>query len=405
MSPSREPARYLLPAAAYTSPEWFEREQRELFARAWLLAGLERDLAKPGDFLTVQAGKEPLAIVRQRSGELRAFYNFCRHRGAMLLHGTGNVSAGISCFYHHWHYNLDGTLRALPQADKFPSVTADKSKFGLKPASVATWNGLVFVNAEHAPEHSLAIWLGDLPSRWGPWKPNELRELPGSSIEVACNWKLFIENHIDGYHLWHLHGESVRNLAHEKQSWRWCGRHWVFYEPEEVAGTASDHDWFNLPLIPGVDPSRYGSSVFMLFPNVGAAGFPTFFAMFVVEPLAADRTRIRFRTFIKAVSEQDYIANPELRTQVESAMSTPILGYDDPASVPFTHRLAAAAERKDFVTEDKLAVEAVQRALKSQRFEVGPLALDYEEAIPFFHECVVQFVPQNERAGGSTRDP
>jgi phenylpropionate dioxygenase-like ring-hydroxylating dioxygenase large terminal subunit len=396
-SVSSENVTYLLPPAAYTSVEWFEREQRELFAKAWLLAGLERDVPNPGDFLTVQAGTEPLAVIRQRDGSLRAFFNICRHRGAMLLHGSGNVSAGVSCFYHHWHYNLDGTLRGVPQAEKFPTVTADKSKFGLRPASVATWNGLIFVNAEQAPKQSLQGWLADLPSQWGPWKPGELHELPANSIDVACNWKLFMENHIDGYHLWHLHAQSVRGLLHEKQSWKRCGRHWRFYEPEQNPGIASDRDWFNLPAISGVDHSRYGSSVYMLFPNVGVGGFTTFFALFVAEPLTVDRTRVKFRTFIKPLTDQDYTGSPDLRARVEAISSTPIFGYEEAASRPFTDRLAAAARRSDFVIEDKLAVEAIQRTLRSQHFEVGPLARDYEESIPFFHEEILQFVPPDTR--------
>lgn len=392
--------KYLLPPAAYTSAEWFQRELRDLFAKTWLLAGLERDVPNPGDFLTAQAGTEPLVVIRQRDGSLRAFLNICRHRGAMLLHGTGSISSGISCFYHHWHYNLDGTLRGVPQAEKFPAVTADKASFGLRSASVATWNGLVFVNAEQTPRQSLQSWLGDMPSQWGPWNPDQLQELPQNTLDVAANWKLFMENHIDGYHLWHLHAKSVRGLLHEKQSWKRCGPHWVFYEPEEKPGIPSDSDWFNLPAIPGVDRSRYGSSVYMIFPNIGVGGFSTFFALFIAEPLAVDRTRVTFRTFIKALTDQDYASSPELKGRVESIASAPIFGYEEETQAPFGDRLAAAASRSDFVIEDKLAVEAIQRSLHSQRFEIGPLANDYEDSIPLFHEEILQFLTPDTRSSG-----
>jgi phenylpropionate dioxygenase-like ring-hydroxylating dioxygenase large terminal subunit len=379
---------YLLDPEAYLSEAWFEREQRELFGRSWLFAGLEGDLPAPGDYVAVQAGDTPVVVVRQKDGGLRAYHNICRHRGARLVEGTGNVSAGLSCFYHRWHYNLDGSLRGIPQAEQFPAVQADKPRFGLNPASVGSWNGMIFVNADPAPEASLMQWLDRVPDRWGPWQPDTLFELPRSEVEVEANWKLFIENHIDGYHLAHLHVKSVIGLDHAQQRWEACGRHWMFYEPELEAGSMPDRALSGLPVIEGVDASRYGSSVFMLFPNIGGAGGVTFFSIFTVDPLSAQRTRVKFRTFIKPMVEQDFIDDPDLAGRIENSQAgdsaKPV-----PANATFVERLALAGQERNFVAEDKLAVEAIQASLRSRHFSVGALAQDFEAAIAFFQRNVI----------------
>jgi len=384
---------YLLDREAYLSEEWFAREQRELFGRVWLFAGLESDLPHAGDYLTLQAGDTPLVVVRQKDGALAAFHNICRHRGARIVEGQGNVSSGLSCFYHRWHYNLDGSLRGLPQAEQFPSVEANKANFGLRRAGVDSWNGMIFVNAEAEPEADLQTWLDRVPDLWGPWQPSTLFELPRREIEVQANWKLFMENHIDGYHLLHLHAQSVRGLDHAQQRWDACGAHWMFYEPELVAGTMPDRLLSGLPMIDGVDETRYGSSVFMLFPNVGGAGGVTFFSIFTVEPLAAERTRVHFRTFIKPLTERDFIDDPELGARLEASLSGSGDAKPLPASASFEDRLAAASPERDFIAEDKLAAEAIQAAMRSRHFSVGPLARDFEASITFFQQSVLRHVP------------
>jgi Rieske 2Fe-2S family protein len=249
---------------------------------------------------------------------------------------------------------------------------------------------MIFVNADPAPVAGLDLWLDRVAELWGPWQPDRLFELPRRQIEVAANWKLFVENHIDGYHLGHLHAKSVIGYDHARQQWQPSGLHWLFYEPEMEAGTRPDQQQFGLPAIDGIDPSRYGSSVFLLFPNIGGAGGVSFFSIFTVEPLSAQRTRVSFRTFIKPLTEQDFIDDPALAARLERTLDN---AASLPASASFADRMAAAAQALDFVAEDKLAVEAIQAALASPHFRVGPLARDFEASIEFFQQNVLRFVP------------
>jgi phenylpropionate dioxygenase-like ring-hydroxylating dioxygenase large terminal subunit len=213
---------------------------------------------------------------------------------------------------------------------------------------------------------------------------------------MEANWKLFLENHIDGYHLWHLHSKTVVGYDHAQQDWTACGRHWMFYEPELVKGEMPERRLMKLPVIPGIDASRFGSSVFMLFPNIGGVGGTTFFAFFVVHPIAPNRTRVAFRTFIKPLVAQDFVDDPELQGWLEKSGSGSLFGSSPPGGNSFSEKLELAGLSGDFVTEDKLAVESIQRAMSSQQFSVGPMAKDFEAAIEFYHGSILNFVkPQS----------
>ncbi len=106
-----------MPPSVYTDEGFGERELERIFRREWICVGRAGAVAKPGDYLTCELAGQPIAVVRDRDGELRAFSNVCLHRMSTLLEGTGNARA-IVCPYHAWTYNLDGTLRAAPHMDK-----------------------------------------------------------------------------------------------------------------------------------------------------------------------------------------------------------------------------------------------------------------------------------------------
>jgi phenylpropionate dioxygenase-like ring-hydroxylating dioxygenase large terminal subunit len=302
----------------------------------------------------------------------------------------------VSCFYHRWHYNLDGSLRGAPQIDQFPELSGDgKRDFGLKPASIGTWRSFIFVCASTEPRESLADWLVGVEDAFGPWDPAGMLEVEPSSFEMAANWKLFLENHIDGLHLWHLHARSVLGVAHDRQAWQACGRHWLFYEPPEIAGSMPDRDLTGLPPLTEVGEDRHGSSVFMFFPDTGGAGGVTFFTIFRVEPLSTARTRVQLRTFIKPLEETDFITDPHLADRLALATRPAVPGGESEsnrATLSTAERLRRAADRMDFVEEDKIAAESVQRGYASGAYLPGPLSVDYEAAIDFYHRSCQEFL-------------
>ena len=124
----------VLPVEAYTSREWFDREQELIFSRTWALAGLMEDIPEPGSYVSVQAGLNNIFVVKGRDHRLRAFHNICRHRGTQLLRAVGKTQKAITCPYHDWTYDLEGALISVPEEEKqFPGL--DKSCLSLKPCA------------------------------------------------------------------------------------------------------------------------------------------------------------------------------------------------------------------------------------------------------------------------------
>src|SRR5918996_2224774 len=148
-----------LPWNWYSDPAVYRLEQERIFRRAWQYVAHAALLPEPGSFLARRAGDVPVLVVRGRDGELRAFLNVCRHRGSLLVEGAG-TRAAIQCPYHAWTYDLDGSLRRAPRAEREPGFEA--SELGLVPLALETWGPLVFVNPdrEAAP---LSVTLGALP--------------------------------------------------------------------------------------------------------------------------------------------------------------------------------------------------------------------------------------------------
>jgi choline monooxygenase len=119
----------------YTEPGLLEAEQRLIFERTWQLAGHVSELPRPGSYVTAQAGSQPVLVVRNQDGALRAYRNVCRHRGSRLLSGSGQCKAAIRCRYHGWTYRLDGTMIGAPEALSFGD-RLDKRSLGLLPVAV-----------------------------------------------------------------------------------------------------------------------------------------------------------------------------------------------------------------------------------------------------------------------------
>ena len=186
-----------LPFSWYTDESILRDERARVFARSWQYGGRAELVAVPGSFVTTDAGGVPIVVTRDRDGELRAFLNVCRHRGAVLTDGCGE-RATLQCHYHAWTYELDGTLRSAPRSDREPGF--DNDELSLLPASVGTWGPFLFVNPDPGAE-PLADHLGELPAILA-------RELDVNAIEfhsrvefgANANWKIVVENFLECYH-------------------------------------------------------------------------------------------------------------------------------------------------------------------------------------------------------------
>jgi len=350
-------ASYLLPPAAYRAADWYEREQAALFTPRWALVAAASELSEPGDFVTVTVGRAPLLVVRGGDGELRAFHNLCRHRGMQLLTGAGRCERTIDCFYHQWRYGLEGDLRVVPQRkEQFPEL--DTADWGLLPAAVGVWEGMVFAHPD-ADAPPLARTLAGLADSIGSYRPGALAQVAKVELDAACNWKLFVENHIDVYHLWYLHERTLGDFDHTRfEHWQ-VGRDWFSYEPVR-SGHASDAALTAGTIAIGHldDRDRHGLGAHLVFPNLMIATAAEFVATYEAIPLAHDRTRIVLR----------------VRAEADA----------DAASL--------SASVQSFIREDIHACEQVQAGMASPAFSVGPLAVEHEAPITAFHRNVLSAV-------------
>src|SRR6266403_1652051 len=128
----------------FVSPEVFAEEQKKIFSEHWLLVGHQSQIAKPGDFFVPEVAGESLIITRDKNGEIRGFYNVCRHRGTRLCEEQSGHSSAIQCPYHAWTYGLDGRLIGSPHMDEVPGF--DRSDYSLHPVNLGVWEGFIFVN-------------------------------------------------------------------------------------------------------------------------------------------------------------------------------------------------------------------------------------------------------------------
>ncbi|HEY7630663.1 MAG TPA: aromatic ring-hydroxylating dioxygenase subunit alpha [Thermoleophilaceae bacterium] len=349
-----EPKLYLDPAVA-------EREQRRIFERHWQLAGHVAQLPNPGSYITSWAGNQPVLVVRSEEGELRAFRNVCRHRGSMLLTGSGQCKAAIRCRYHGWTYRLDGELIGVPEGRAF-GEKLDKSALGLMPARVEEMCGLLFVNLdENAP--SLADTLGDLPQRLAPYRIEQLEHFSPYRGSQPANWKVIIDNYLEGYHVPIAHPGLMRLLDYKNY-------------------TVELHDnyvWFDAPL--REDPT--GNRMARLYSRIAKP----------MAHLDEEHHRIWRYVFIYPNTTLDLYPDQVDTWQIRpNGVSEVHDSYDcyRPANSSLRTRVTQRVNHRfntEVLDEDIDLVKNVQRGLATRDYSCGPLSAR-EAAVGWFADRV-----------------
>lgn len=194
-----------MPKSVYTSPEFAALEQRHIFARDWLCAGRADALRAPGDYLTMDISGEPILVLRDQDGIVRAMSNVCRHRMSTLLEGRGTTRT-IVCPYHAWTYNLDGTLRAAPAMTRNDGFCKDR--IALPPVRCEVWLGWIMVtlNPDAPPVADRLAGVSDLI---GPFQMEAYVESFREEFRWATNWKVLAENFMESYHLPVCHAGTI----------------------------------------------------------------------------------------------------------------------------------------------------------------------------------------------------
>ncbi|GIE29547.1 ring-hydroxylating oxygenase subunit alpha [Actinoplanes italicus] len=353
-----DPARSMsLRAAAYLDPKWLELDQRAIFGRTWQWVCHVEKLRAPGAYVATTVAGMPIAVVRDRAGELRAFFNVCKHRAHELLSGSGTTGT-IVCPYHAWVYDLDGSLRRARHTDRMPDF--DRTGIRLDRIQAEEFGGFVYVNLDPGAR-PLAEQAPDLAAEIARWAPDvaELTFAKRLTYDVKSNWKNVIDNFLECYHCHVAHREFVALVDMDTYEVRTHGI-WSshFAEAGKVDNPAYD--------VSGASVTQH--AVWWLWPNTCLLRYPGRgnFMVFQVVPDGPDRTLETWDFFFET---------PEL----EEAEVEAVRYIDDVLQ-----------------QQDIAIVESVQRGMATPAFDQGRIVYDSagpglsEQGVHHFHGLVLQ---------------
>lgn len=331
-----------VPTARYVDPDVYALERSRLFTRTWLFAGHESELFEPGAYTSFTRSGSPLVIVRGDDGQLRAFYNSCRHRGAPVTRDECGTARRLTCQYHSWSYGLDGELKAVPDARNF--VDLDTSTLGLTPVRCETWDGWVFVNEDvHAVP--LVEFLGPVCEQMADIDGPSMRLVGTQSHHLRCNWKLMVDAFLEVYHIRTVHPDNAALLYDDHAlslSMLPNGHSRLTVDKQEYLR--------DFPMVsPELDnPSvpqlwRQTSTSFGIFPNIVTPMDTGAFTFLCMWPLGIDETELELRWYAPAWDGVDvpdeHLARMELFETVmaqDTANMAPIqASVASPGAEPF----------------------------------------------------------------------
>lgn len=205
------------PASWYIDPRVFDLEKRTVFSRSWHMVGRAGQVRDSGQYITCEIAGEPVLVVRDNDGVLRGFFNVCRHHAAAVVTHSEGSTQTLRCPYHGWTYNLEGALVITPE---FGDVRKfDRSLNGLIPIETAVWKNWIFVKLDPGGPSLKDFLSKDLTEQMERLELDRLFWMERRSYTMACNWKVFIDNYLDGgYHVPHIHGGLGSVLDHTNYS-------------------------------------------------------------------------------------------------------------------------------------------------------------------------------------------
>ncbi len=343
-----------LPARCYTDQTYLAAEQRQIFNRSWQLVGRLDQVAEAGSYFTCEVGEEPVVVVRGDDGELRAFHNVCRHRAGPIAQGAGSCEH-FRCGYHGWTYTTDGRLIGVP--DFVGVENFNRDDFGLKRVQLQTWQQFIFVKIDgQANQFSLDDFLEDIPSLTRHCRVSEMKFADRRDYLIDCNWKVYVDNYAEGYHVPIVHPSLMREL--DFQRYRTIARR--FYSLQDA------------PIKTGDDPERIYSATaeqnealyLWVFPNLMLNIYPDNLSTNLIVPVGHDKTLTIFEWFFHDVE------SPQAKERIKTAVKL----------------------SDEIQQEDIWICEQVQKRLKSVAYDRGRYSVKRENGVHHFHSLWMEFM-------------
>jgi choline monooxygenase len=350
-----------IPSLWYTDPEIYKAERLAVFGGSWQVIGRTDQVAEPGQFVTAEIAGTPVVAVRDSEGELGAFINVCRHRAARVATEPAGKTSRLRCRYHGWTYDLRGHLRGTPEFDGVSGFRREDN--GLVPLAVDTWASTVWARLASGNQ-SLAEFLAPMPERAAGMRLERLRFVERREYELACNWKVYVDNFLDGgYHVNTIHPGLAGALDYSQYRTEIAGNTSVQISPLKPPDAVRD---------PAVGKVRGGGMAYYwwVFPNFMVNVYGGVMDTNLVVPLEADRCRVIF---------DFYFSDTE-----------------GSAAQEFNAESIAVAEQVQ--REDMEICEDVQRGLASGAFDTGRFSVRREAAGHHFHVLLARHL-QNATDG------
>jgi choline monooxygenase len=318
-----------------------------VWSRTWQMVARLDQLREPGQYVTADVAGEPVVVVRGRDGALRGFFNVCRHHAAAVCVEREGRAERLRCPYHGWTYALDGTLVSTTELDG--ACGFDRADHGLVPVSTGTWENFVFVHLDSNPE-PLDTYLGAIVEQAKPLALGNLKFAERREWTIACNWKVFVDNYLDGgYHVPFLHRGLNSILSFRDYTIETFGRVCLQSSPIDAAGGEA--------MTAAV---RKGKALYYwVYPNLMLNWYEGYLDTNLVIPLGVDRMKVVFDFYFDDVSEGARARNQK--------------------SMNVSERIQ---------DEDHAICESVQRGLGSRAYAAGRLSPRREGGENLFHKLL-----------------
>ena len=342
-----------IPSRWYTDPAMLSIEIERIFGATWQLVGRLDQVRQPGDFFSCWVGDEPLVVTRDTAGELHAFYNVCRHRAGAVAEGCGNRKT-LQCMYHAWTYGLDGKLLNTPEFEGVRNF--DKSQYGLRQVQVGNWGPFVFVNLDLAVP-PLSEVLGGIPAETAHLPLERMRFYKRVDYELNCNWKVYVDNYLEGYHIPVAHPGLFKEIDYKQ----YAVETFRYYSKQHAPIREKPDSLLRRNLEVGANAQAL---YYWLFPNLMLNAYPDNVQINVIVPLSHERTLTIFEWYV--------------------------LDADRPDQVDDFHK---SFKFSDLVQKEDIDIcESVQKRLKSRAYDVGRFSVARENGVHHFHGLLAEFL-------------
>jgi choline monooxygenase len=342
---------WTLPAEFYFDADVFAAEKGMIFSRTWQVVGHRDQVKNAGDYFTTELVGEPLIIVRGGDGKLRGFYNVCRHRAGPPAEGCGSRKL-FRCGYHGWTYGLDGALLCATEIDGVEGFRPED--FALVPLRVEEFFNFIFVNLDPGAQ-PLRGSLGGLTQQIERVPITGMKLFERRSYEMNCNWKTYVDNYLEGYHLPSVHPGLNRELDYNAYVVEACAGHVRQFSPIRGAQPGD------------TGPRRYQEAredlttdYFWIFPNWMLNCYPDNVSLNIVLPVAPERSVAIFEWYLP---EKDHSSSAAK------------------ASVEFSEQIQI---------EDVTICEKVQKNLRSRSYSRGRFSVKQERGVHAFHRMYAE---------------